>query len=194
MGRQGGGARDRAPLDARRRRRVGRPAVRPTSSLVRGALFNRLGDRVNGAQILDLFAGTGGLGIEGLRRNAARAVFVEHDAKLVRAIRSQLTKEGLVPRAEVWQRDALAAVRELARTKRRFDVVLLDPPYGEGWIPRVLRLIGETGILSPSGVVVAEGHWRDRPEPDQTLVSTHEARYGETILWYFTAREGGHGT
>ncbi len=190
----GNGARNRASQDARGRRRVAKPAVRPTSSLVRGALFNRLGDRVNGAHILDLFAGTGGLGIEALRRNAARVVFVEHDAKLAAVIRSQLAKEAFVPRTEVWQRDALAAMRELARTKRRFDVVLLDPPYGEGWIPRVLHLVGETGILSPRGVVVAEGHWRDRPEADQTLVCTQEARYGETMLWYFRAREEGQGT
>lgn len=180
-------------MGTRSRRRVAKPGVRPTSALVRGALFNSLGGLVSGAQALDLFAGTGGVGIEALRRNAARVIFVEHDAKLVAAIRTQLGKEALATRAEVWQRDAAAAVHELGRTKRRFDLVFLDPPYGEGWIPRMLHLIAATGILARGGVVVAEGHWRDRPDADVALVCTREARYGDTVLWYFGAREEGQG-
>lgn len=172
---------------ARRPRR--RQNVRPTSALVRTGLFNHLGDVVSGAHVLDLFAGTGGLGLDALRRGAARAVFVEHNARLVSALRTRLAEEALAEQAEVWQRDVAAAIWELGRTRRRFDLILLDPPYGEGWIPRSLRLIQETGILRPDGIVVAEGHWRDEPEGQGEWVSTHQARYGETVLWYFAARK-----
>ncbi len=165
--------------------------VRPTSSLVRAALFNRLGPRVRAAEVLDLFAGTGGLGIEALHRGAARVVFVERDANLVATIRTALARAGFTRQAEVWRRDALTTVRELGRTRRRFDVIVLDPPYGEGWIPRTLRVILGAGILAEDGVVIAEGHWRDRPSGEPGLVCTREARYGETMLWYFARGEGG---
>ncbi len=165
---------------------------RPTSGLVRAALFNHLGGRVTGARVLDLFAGTGGLGVEALRRDAARVVFVERDAQLALAIRSQLAKETFTHRAEVWRRDAIVAIRELARTRRQFELIFMDPPYGEGWIPRALRVLVQTDILAPGGIVIAEGHWRDRPPSEPELVCSREARYGETMLWYFERRKGGH--
>jgi len=170
---------------ARRGTQRARPKLRPTSALVRGALFNRLGSRVPGGKVLDLFAGTGSLGLEALRREAAEVIFVEHDARLVAAIRARLATEDLAERAEVWQRDAGVAVGELGSTRRRFDLIFMDPPYGGGWIPRMLHRIAETGTLAEGGIVVAEGHWRDRPDPAPGWNCTREARYGETVLWYF---------
>ncbi len=178
-------------MPARDQPRVMKASVRPTSALVRDALFNRLGTRVIGAQVLDLFAGTGSLGLEALRHEAARVVFVERDAKLADAIRAKLAKDTFTNRAEVWPRDVGTAIRDLGRARRRFEIILLDPPYGGGWIPKALRVIVASGILAPGGIVVAEGHWRDRPGSDPELVCTKEARYGETLLWYFERREGG---
>lgn len=159
--------------------------------MVRTALFNHLGEVVAEADVLDLFAGTGSLGLEALRRGAAHAIFVDHDARFVATLRTRLAELALVAHAEVWQRDVATAIWELGRPRRRFDVIFLDPPYGEGWIPRSLHLVRETGILKPSGILVAEGHWRDQPEAQGGWVCTREARYGETTLWYFAAREEG---
>ena len=161
--------------------------VRPTLARVRDALFNSLAAEITGAQFLDLFAGTGTLGIEALRRGAAAVVFVEQDAKLVREIRRRLTVAGLAARAEVWRQDVLATIRELGRVGRQFRVIVMDPPYGEDWIGPTLRAIVDARLLAPGGVVVAEGHWRDRPATVTGFALRREARYGETALWFFEA-------
>lgn len=179
-----------------RHSRSARAGVRPSLARVRDALFNSLAARVAGAQLLDLFAGTGSLGLEALRRGADAVVFVEQDSKLVQEIRRHLAAAGLVEQAEVRRRDVLAAIRDLGQTGRRFDVIVMDPPYGQEWIGPTLRAVLAAGILAPGGVVVAEGHWRDRPAPVPGFTLRREARYGETALWYFeeSAQEGRSGT
>ncbi len=167
-----------------RRRTAGQ--VRPTAARVRDALFNALGERVRGAAVLDLFAGTGALGLEALRRGAAAVVFVERDARLVRALAARVRDAGVADRAEVVAEDVLTAIRRLGAAGRRFSVIVMDPPYGQGWVPRTLDAIGTAGILAPGGLVVAEGHWRDRPAADGWRLE-REARYGETALWYLRA-------
>jgi 16S rRNA (guanine966-N2)-methyltransferase len=180
------------PHSARRgahRRHGADGRVRPTAARVRTALFNALGDRVRGAAVLDLFAGTGALGLEALRRGAAAAVFVERDARLVRALAARVRQEGVADRAEVRAEDVLTAIRRLGAAGRRFSVILMDPPYGQGWIPRTLAAINAAGILAQGGLVVAEGHWRDRPAEAGWCLE-REARYGETALWYLRPRDG----
>lgn len=164
---------------------------RPTQSRVRDALFNSLGPRVEGARIIDLFAGSGALGLTALAHGAAEVVFVEREARLVEGIRGVLAKEGWTERAEVWRRDTVAAIRDLGTRRRVFDLILMDPPYGEGWIPRVLQAIRTFGVQAPGGLIVAEGHWRDRPEAEPGFVRRREARYGETALWFYEAESGG---
>lgn len=174
------------------RRRAGGPArVRPTAARVRAALFNTLGDQVRGATVLELFAGTGALGLEALRRGAAAVVFVERDVRLARALVARARALGSADRAEVRAEDALAAIRRLGAAGRRFGLILLDPPYGEGWIPRALDAIAAASILAPGGLVVAEGHWRDRPGEAAGWRLEREARYGETALWYLRADGSG---
>jgi len=163
--------------------------VRPTSGRVRDALFNSLAARIGGSRVLDLFAGTGGLGLHALARGASRVVFVERDPRMAEVIREELTKEEGSDRAEVWRREALSAIRELGSRGEAFDLILMDPPYGEGWIPRTLRAIGSARILSPGGLVVAEGHWRDLPPAEPGFIRVREARHGETALWFY-ASEG----
>ena len=182
-------------MSPKRRDRVGHRAggdgrglrarvLRPTSARVRTALFDSLAAAVDGAAVLDLFAGSGTLGLEALRRGARRVVFVERDPRHCRAVQRQVERSGLSQRAEVWCDDVLSALSRLGSVGARFDVVMLDPPYGHGWIPRVLVAMREAGVGRPGAVVVAEGHWRDRPELGSGYVLAKEARYGETALWY----------
>ena len=163
---------------------------RPTLARVRDAIFNSLAARTGGARVLDLYAGSGSLGIEALRRGAEHAVFVEHHPKLAAALRLRLVEEQLADRAEVWRRDALGAVRDLGLAGRTFEVSFLDPPYGRRLLAGVLGGIAAAGILAPGGVVAAEGHWRDRPTETGVLVCRREARYGETMVWYFEQAGG----
>jgi 16S rRNA (guanine966-N2)-methyltransferase len=156
-------------------------------------LFNSLGPRIEGMRVLDLFAGSGALGLTALSRGAAVVVFVERDGRLLEGIRKALAKEGWAARAEVWRKEALVAVRELGARRRAFDLILMDPPYGEGWIPRVLRAIQAARLQAPGGLIVAEGHWRDRPAEEPGIRRRREARYGETALWFYELEPGGPG-
>jgi 16S rRNA (guanine(966)-N(2))-methyltransferase RsmD len=144
-------------------------------------------------RVLDLFAGSGGLGLTALAHGAAEAVFVERDGRLTEGIRKALAKEGWAARAEVWHRDTLTAVRELGARRRSFDLILMDPPYGEDWIPRVLRAIRTAEVQAPGALIVAEGHWRDRPAEEAGIHIRREARYGETALWFVEVDPGGDG-
>jgi len=169
-----------------------RAALRPTLARVRDALLNSLGPRLSGARVLDLYAGTGALGVGTLHHGAAYVLFVEHHAPLAADLRRRLTAEGLGDRTEVWAKDALAAVRELGAGQGRFDIILMDPPYGQELIAVTLEAITRAGILAPGGLVAAEGHWRDHPGETAGLICRREARYGETRLWYFQHSGGGN--
>ena len=153
--------------------------TRPTSDRVREALFSILGPLEG--DVLDLYAGSGALGIEALSRGAERAVFVEHDGRAAGALKANLDALGLSePEAEVRRRDAVAAVRDARERGETYSLVLCDPPY------RLAAGLGETlsealGPLLPSGGrVVTES---DRRDPlSLTLPLIDERRYGDTLI------------
>jgi 16S rRNA (guanine966-N2)-methyltransferase len=169
-------------LGGRSLRAVPGSATRPTSDRVREALFAIIGDRVHGARVLDLFAGTGALAIEALSRGAARAVLVEHAAPAVAVIRANLSDLELTSSATVRRTRA----ETYLRTSRDgpFDLVFLDPPYaiGVGLLAGLLaRLAG--GALAAGAVVVVEAAARSEPPlwPPGLLAETPR-RYGDTAL------------
>jgi 16S rRNA (guanine966-N2)-methyltransferase len=149
--------------------------TRPTSDRVREATFNALGSlgEIDGAQVLDLFAGSGALGIEALSRGAEHATFVERDRAALDAIRANLATTGLAAQATVVPSDATSF---LTSRGVPFDVALLDPPYGfDGW-EALLDAI-------PAELVVAES---DRPvEPGEGWTVVRSRRYGTTVVGIF---------
>jgi len=163
-------------------------AVRPTLDRVRESLFNILAARVVGARVLDLFAGSGALGIEALSRGAAHAVFADSSPRAVRAVGENLAALGLTGRAEVLRSDAAAFLVKLAGSSDRFDLVFMDPPYGEGQLPRCLPLAA--GVLAEGGLVVAE-HDVSAPPPGSAgpLVCFRTARYGSVALSLYQSKE-----
>lgn len=176
-----------------RRLRVPRGvAARPTQDRVREAIFNALGARVVDADVLDLFAGVGTLGIEALSRGARRAVFVELDARTAAALRANLNTAGVRDRAEVWRQDALRAVRRLAERGDRFDLVFLDPPYRSGWLLRALRVLATSSVLRDTGLVVAEGA-RGEPVETEGLRVVWQRTYGDTAVAFLRKEAGGDG-
>jgi 16S rRNA (guanine966-N2)-methyltransferase len=168
-----------------RGRRIAAPKgahTRPTGDRVREALFNIVGP-VEGASVLDLYAGSGALGLEALSRGARRCMFVETDAAACRAIRGNLETLGLTGGLVV-QRDALAVLREERSARRRHELVLLDPPY-ERWVALEARLAELLpAVVAESGVVVAETAARIEPTLPFDLVTTR--RYGSARLTVFT--------
>jgi len=164
------------------RRLPGRVArtTRPTGDRVREALFSILGP-LDGERVLDLFAGTGALGIEALSRGAARAVFVERDRTAVAAIRANLAALDLGPeRAQVRPGDAARALQDAALRQEAYDLVLLDPPYEPAPGLRLLLAERLPPVLAPGARVVAERGRRSPPALDLPLLT--ERRYGDTLL------------
>ena len=137
--------------------------VRPTMDQVRAAIFSSLAERVMGARVLDLFAGTGGLGIEALSRGAATAAFVEKDRRTLECIRQNLTKAHLETGSEVACADAFAYCARLTKqgARRRFDLIFADPPYQtkdqpEDFASRLLSNADLSALLAGDGVFVLE--------------------------------------
>jgi len=146
--------------------------VRPTGDRVREAMFNALGSlgAIDGARVLDLFAGTGALGIEALSRGAASATFVDQDRAAAATVRANLEALGLAAEAEVVQADAS---RWLDSNDSEFDLALLDPPYAfDGWDDLLARV--------PAPLVVVESDRAVGP-PDGWHV-LREKRYGDTVV------------
>jgi 16S rRNA (guanine(966)-N(2))-methyltransferase RsmD len=153
-------------------------ATRPTSDRVREALFSVLGAGVEGAHVLDLYAGSGALGIEALSRGAASAVFVDHSAKAIAAVRANLEALGI--EAVVRQLDARAALRTSPPLRDPYDLVFLDPPYRRD--AELGRELSEAlpAVLAAGARVVSES---DRREPlELAFPLTDERRYGDTII------------
>ncbi len=155
--------------------------TRPTAAKVREAVFNILGPAVLEAQVLDLFAGTGALGIEALSRGAVRAVFVEDHPAAVKALRRNLESLGLMDRSLLLALPVAAALKKLAAQREEFDLVFLDPPYGGGTAAATLEALGGSGLLGPEARVVAEHSRRETlPEALGGLRLQTLRRYGDT--------------
>jgi 16S rRNA (guanine966-N2)-methyltransferase len=153
-------------------------ATRPTSDRVREALFSVLAGRIEGARVLDLFAGSGALGLEALSRGAAEATFVDAAPAAVRAVRSNL--EALGASAEVRRQDARRFLGSARSQARDYDLVFLDPPYRLA--TRLGRELSEDlpPVLAPGATVVSES---DRRSPlDLDLPISDERRYGDTLI------------
>jgi 16S rRNA (guanine(966)-N(2))-methyltransferase RsmD len=171
------------PLRAGKDRRV-----RPTSDKVKGALFNMI-EPLEGCRVLDLYAGTGGLGIEALSRGASSVTFVDDHPGSLRLVRENLASLGLSPgdpRVRVEASDVLAACRRSHGTGTTFDVVLADPPYGNGALNRILEVLKTYPILAKKGILAVEHGAKDVAMPaDFPWGIVRQRAYGDTALTLF---------
>jgi 16S rRNA (guanine966-N2)-methyltransferase len=162
--------------------------TRPTGAKVREAIFNILGPAVVGARVLDLFAGTGALGIEALSRGAREAVFVEDHPEALKGLRRNLEQLGLGSRTVVLALPVAAALRKLSGGGERIDLVFLDPPYGRDTAAATLAVLGEGELLAPQALVVAEHSKREQlPEECGRLQQQDLRRYGDTQVAIYVA-------
>lgn len=177
-----------------RGRRVDVPkglAVRPTYDRVRESVFAIIGPSIERARVLDLFAGSGVLGIESVSRGARSAVLVDIDPAAVAAIRRNAERLGIARECDARRGDALGLLGRGA-LREQFDIVFVDPPYGSGIHGRVLELLGEPGRLPPGAVVVVEHPVRDElPESCLELTLTRTERYGSTAVSFYRPRARG---
>jgi 16S rRNA (guanine(966)-N(2))-methyltransferase RsmD len=169
-------------------------ALRPTSDRLRETLFNVLGPGIAGARFLDLFAGTGAIGIEALSRGASEVVFVENHAPAAALIRRNLESLGIRSDATVFAVEAVRGLEKLATKKKAgaaaFHCVFLDPPYAAAEdYSRVLKFLGSSEIVAFGGLVVAE-HSRkfDLPEDFGSLLRFRVLRQGDAALSFYRRR------
>ena len=168
---------------------VPKQGVRPTMDRVKAAIFSSLGDLVIGARVLDLFAGTGGLGIEALSRGAASALFVDQDRQAIRTIEKNLTKTKLEGRAR--QQDVFEFLQRSPR-QERYELILADPPYeqtktGERFTEKLLSDESLPLLLEANGVFVLEKRPSERlPESSFWMVSRRKI-YGATEVLFLSA-------
>ncbi len=156
--------------------------IRPTSDRVKESLFNILGD-IEDKVVLDLFAGTGNLGLEALSRGASRVLFVDMRRQALSLIERNLSQCGMQDRAEILPTDALRAVGILSRRRAVFDLILMDPPYEKGLVQRMLSKIGNLGICHSESVLVIE-HDRREPLPQRVYGWSliRERQIGDTLI------------
>jgi 16S rRNA (guanine966-N2)-methyltransferase len=173
----------------RRLKSVSARWLRPTTDRVRTVLFDCLGERVRGAVVLDLFCGTGALGIEALSRGAARAVFVDIRPQALKLVAENLRLTSLSDRAELVRSDVRAFLRKVRPPAVNFDIVFADPPYTgvPGWAGLLARV---ASVLRRGGVFVLEESVRSPLPPlPPTLALSEIRRVGETRLIFAQRKE-----
>ncbi len=164
--------------------------TRPTLDRVKEALFGILQFSIPGARVLDLYAGSGNLGLEALSRGAAYAVFNDSDHGCCDIIRRNLDTLGFSDRAAVMQADALAAVNRLSGGQA-FNLVFLDPPYRLG-AQQAMEALFRAGLIGAGGQVIVEHAWEEPPHAVEPLMEHADTRkYGDTGLSFFVPPRNG---
>ncbi len=161
------------------RLKVSKTGIRPTKSIVRQAIFNIIGPRVNAARILDVFAGSGALGIEAISHGATNCVFVE---KRPKTLVENIDKLLLSDRTEIIGSDFRAGLRKLK--ERPFDIIFLDPPYHRDYLEKTLRLIVSHKLLDTGGIIIAEHSPGDNFVLPDHFAVLKKKQYGDTAVTF----------
>jgi 16S rRNA (guanine966-N2)-methyltransferase len=131
-------------------------STRPTTDKVKEAIFNIIGPYYNGGLALDLFGGSGGLGIEALSRGMDKVIFVDREGKAIATIKKNVEACRLEERVEIYRNDAERAVKALIKREVVFDLILLDPPYNNQKIISLISVIEQNGLLKEDGTIMSE--------------------------------------
>ena len=160
--------------------------TRPTSDRVREALFSILGTPPDDAQILDLFAGSGGLGLEALSRGAQKVVFVDQNNAALQALRQNIETLGFGSSTEVHRADAPQQLKRLLTGPLRFHWIFIDPPYASSLASECLQILSGATLLTSEGLIVVEHDRRSPPdEVYASLIRSDTRRYGDTSLSFY---------
>jgi len=157
--------------------------TRPTSDKTKEMLFNIL-HGVEGKRFLDLFAGSGNVGLEALSRRASRVVFIEKDSTLVKAIKRNICNFKFNGRGEVIAMDAGTGIRELHQRGDRFDILFADPPYEKGFVSKTLQHLEDWGVVACDGIIIVQHSKRELLQEiaSDHYILTDQRRIGDTSL------------
>ncbi len=160
--------------------------IRPTSDYLRESIFNILAGHVQDAVVLDLFAGTGGLGIEALSRGASSAVFVDKHRQAIEAVAANVSACSLQERCTIIRKDILRGQGFLRLPDKTFDLVFVDPPYDRGFVNRTLHLLSSSGCMVVGALVVTEHSVRETvAEKTNGLSKIDQRRHGKTFVSFY---------
>jgi 16S rRNA (guanine(966)-N(2))-methyltransferase RsmD len=167
--------------------------TRPITARVKTALFDILAGDVEEVRLLDLFGGTGSVGIEALSRGAAHATFIEMNYKIVKLIRENLALTGMSDRADVIQGDAFKFLQaQAANPTRTYDMVYVAPPQYEELAAKALGILETSPLVAEDGLVIVQIHPKERPSVAaiacERLELCDERRYGSTLLMFYRPR------
>ena len=160
--------------------------TRPTADRVKESVFNILGDKVRDRRVLDLFAGSGALGLESLSRGASHALMVDRDS--VGIIAKNAAHTHLEHKAKILDMDVMAALSRLEKEEECFGIIFSDPPYHRGWTEAVLARITESHLLAENGILVLEHGADEEGFSSETLTCVLSRRYGAVTKVSFFQR------
>ncbi|WP_404433422.1 16S rRNA (guanine(966)-N(2))-methyltransferase RsmD [Sutcliffiella horikoshii] len=168
--------------------------TRPTTDKVKESVFNMIGPYFDGGLALDLFGGSGSLGIEALSRGVDKVIFVDKDGKAIQTIKQNIETFQLGEQVEVYRNDAVRALNALKKREIKFDLILLDPPYKKHHLEELIHKISEFELLVPSGLIMAEhSNGVELPEILGTFQRTRKEVYGLTVISVYHHSSGEKG-
>lgn len=159
--------------------------TRPTQDKVREAIFGMLQFDIPSSRVLDLFSGSGAMGLEALSRGAEYAIFNDSVKASVNVIKSNIIKLGYQERSRVLNMDCAVAIKALASSNDKFDFVFVDPPYHSGIYEEVLSAIHINGLLAHNGAIIAERQCDIEIMPVAGLIMSKSKKYGRTVIEVF---------
>lgn len=160
--------------------------IRPTRDNVKKSIFSMIQGHVEGRTVLDLFAGTGNLGLEALSQGAKKAIFVEKDKTFLRVLVRNRDLCGFRDQTEIISLDAEVALKVLRRRAEKVDLVFIDPPYGSGYVDKTLRFINAHDMVNERGMIVVEHGSGEAPSPQwERLSLLKRKRHGDTVISIF---------
>ncbi len=161
--------------------------TRPTTDRVKENLFNIIAPYIEeDSKILDLFAGSGALGVEALSRGARSAVFCDSNEKSIEIIKNNIQRARFIDKSEVFFGEAQLILKKLSHMGKKFDIIFLDPPYSKDIVPDILVGLEKMGILEDKVIIVSETDVEDLlPEETETLIVSKKQIYGKTKLTFY---------
>ena len=155
------------------------PDIRPTKDMVREGVFSALGD-ISNRKVLDLFAGSGSMGIEALSRGASICYFVDKSDLSIKVVKKNCLALG-IDNARVMQMDYLDALNKFIEKKEQFDIIILDPPYASGYYNNIIKMIYENALIADNGIVVVESEGNITYD-DFAFIKSRRYHYGKTYV------------
>lgn len=167
--------------------------TRPTTDRVKESVFSIIESKkhINSrAEVLDLFSGSGGMGLEFLSRGASRVCFIDIDMNSINTLKENISKCKAESKTEVYKNDVIKAIELLSKKNKKFDYIFMDPPYEKNIIPKVIETIYNSGILNPEGIIIAEHEFGlEIEERIGDIKKVDTRKYGTTGVSFFT-KEG----